>query len=472
MPNQEALEFNGVNASTGGPLHRALSLEEVTSLACGEDWDPQQIQELREKKERDDEDGYVLRFGLESNDLAQAGWGVIFTPEVSDKVREALKPLLDHRKSQAGEYYKELIYRPKERQYKFLARYGAGPGPADPENVPYYLLIVGSPEEIPFRFQYQLDVQYAVGRLHFDTVEEYAHYAENVVDVENENRKRPKSAAFFGVANRDDRATQRSCHDLTQPLVNHLEERVQDWGFESVLGEMATKDQLSKFLGGESTPAFLFTASHGVGFDLNDELQLSHQGALLCQDWPGPREWKKRVPPGFYMSADDIDDSADVTGLIAFHFACYGAGTPKCDQFTPHRKKKEHQQLAPHDFVAGLPRRLLAHPKGGALAVIGHVDRAWTYAFDWPQAVRTVDVDTLTAFESVFEALFEGHSVGAATEFFNQRYAELSSALTMETEEVKYGAEPDILSVSGLWTANNDARSYIVLGDPAVRLAV
>ena len=172
------------------------------------------------------------------------------------------------------------------------------------------------------------------------------------------------------------------------------------------------------------------------------------------------------IPEDFYFSADDVPDDAQIMGMMAFCFACYGAGTPRLDDFA-HQALQQQLAIAPHAFVVRLPQRILGHPQGGGLAMVGHVERAWGCSFVWERAG-----EQLAVFESALTRLLHGYPIGAAMEYFNQRYAELSAELSSELNEINYGRVVDEFSISSLWTANNDARSYVIIGDPAARLPV
>jgi hypothetical protein len=402
-------------------------------------------------------------------DLAQAGWGVIFaadeTPEKLDALREALKPLLDLRSEQTGgpplfrEYSGERGYKPNDTKRTFLNRHGIVAGPAVTAKMPYYLLIVGDPGTIPYEFQYQLDVERAVGRICFETIEEYERYASAVVAAETRAVPRRRRTAFFAPRNPGDSVSDVCVDRLASPLASWVGEHRPDWEVCQILGDEATKERLAQLLGGYEMPDFLFTASHGAVFNHADSRVLPHQGALMCRDWPGP-SFRGRFPTDFYFAGEDLDPAGNLGGLIAFLWACYSAGGPAMSDFA----LRGNVPVAPRSFLGSLPYGLLSHPRGSSLAVIGHVELVFIWSAEWPGVGAH-----LLEFEEMLRMLLEGYPVGAAMEPFGRRYAELATELCQELLDIHRGKAPSDETTFRLCVCH-DTRNYVVLGDPAVRL--
>jgi hypothetical protein len=463
---------NGIDATSGEYLLPPVEDRDVAEAAQA--LVPGQVADaaLRGRHHRVSERHYAPKHGVDGRDLAQAGWAVVAAADADPAVLTALRPLLEHRQRQAGAVaerrYRVLAgedgYRTGESKQDFQARFGVGPGPVDPDVLPYHLLLVGSPEEIPFDVQYQLDVQHSVGRLSFDSVDDYRRYAVSVLAAESSplDGAGSRRLCAFAPRNAGDPATDASVSHLATPLVEDLRASLGSWEIASLFDTDATKANLVSTLTGDQRPDVLFTASHGVGYPAGHAAQRAGQGALLCQDWPGPG--KGPVRPEHLFAATDVRAAPDLdlTGMVAVLFACFGAGTPVQDDFG--RARGERRTLSPTPFVAALPQALLGR-EGGALAVLGHVDRAWGCSFLWPGAGSQTEV-----FRSSLARLADGEPVGSALEYMGDRHAEIATELARALEMIELGKRADHELLARLWTAYADARNFVVLGDPAVRL--
>ncbi len=459
----------GIQAETGAPLPglRSADLDHIGS-------DPTMVR-VRALNAGASHLGITVE--ANADDLGSAGWAIVFASDMDpagrDAIKDALKPLLSKRKAEAGGLFRVFegpdgYDRNLDNSAEaWLNRHGAGNAVAvDPsQGVPYYVLLVGTPDQIPFSFQYELDVLYAVGRLCFENPEEYARYARNIVEFETGTAAQAKNLAIYCTKNDGDPAT-RILHDeiavpialgsgMQQPVGSAL-----GYGVQPLLGENATKSNLIALLKDGidgAAPAVIFSGSHGVAFKPDDPLQSEKQGAILTQDWGGGA-------PGAdeYFTGDDVPPDARLAGTIHFLFACYGAGCPVLDTFT-YGPDKQPRRIAAKSLVARLPQKLLL---AGAQAVIGHIDRAWAFSFR-----NSTGAAMTQNFRDPLVRILQTRRVGDALDVFDQRWTSLGNDLSqLMLKRMALPGDTFDKELANRWVARDDARNYVVLGDPAVRL--
>lgn len=477
---EEMIIANGIDGTTGNYLLPPSTLEQTVLLATSELLQNEQLGVLNGFSQQMNQPNLGASFEVDLTRTQEAGWGIVYHTDEDEAVKAALQPLVDHRlKCIANDkLVKVLEYKQGETVIQWLARHKVGVGDINPEKIPFYLLLIGSPTKIPFLFGHVLDAIYGVGRLYFDRLDRYKAYVESVISYETATSiPNSNSVCFFGPQHVGDGPTRLSAHSLVRPLagvdrgeigvVERLARTKYNLRYESryYTPEQSTKEILNSLFcpsKGDAIPTLLFTASHGVGWPLGDEHQIPAQGALLCQDFPGIGFGP--VKPEHYFSAADLTSDATVFGMVSFHFACYGVGTPKTDRFL-HKQGVLPPQIAPDSFFSALPQSLLGHPNGSALGVIGHVERAW------PSSIKTIHADSqLLPFENALSYILIGLPLGFALKDFNERYSGYSISLAALLEKKGFGVNIPDSDLASIWTSRNDAEAYVLFGDPGVVL--
>ncbi len=438
--------FNGVDADRGGHFRKPMLLSELRRRIKALD-----AQDLGRER--------ALVDWADPDDLSQAGWGVIIHEDEDPGILEALQPLLELRGAQAGKV-RHMVFTDADRKRgieaidSFFDRYGTPPGDVEPgaEMLPYYLMILGSPQRIPFGFQAELDITHASGRLWFEDGQAFARYAENLVAQEKDPISRCRELTLFGTDN-GDRITGLTSKYLVPPLAEKMAEIAPDsWRVKVIEPSKADKPTLAKMLAGPDAPALLFTAGHGA---VSSKRALDLQGALICAEWQGGK-----LKPEAYFSGADVLPEQDFRGTIPFFFACFSAGTPEYDSFA--EPGKEPWKWHDFPFIGDLPQALLGHPRG-PLAVIAHIDQAFQYSFLWNDNILGI-----AHFAGTYHRLMSGKRVGYAMEPFRRRYAAALASIKRARRRRQKMDDADIKR----WIGYQDARYYAVLGDPAVRLPV
>jgi hypothetical protein len=335
---------------------------------------------------------------------------------------------------------------------------------------PQYVLIVGGPEQVPFHFQSILDTVAKVGRVEFDTMDDLKTYVGKLIRIETAVEPIvTKEAILFATDAGLPDPTYFSRTYMAQPLADHIRN---DLGFTTheLIGDDATKTKLEAILNAKK-PALVYTASHGLGAtDKPIDFQKRYNGGICCQH-------KGSLTLDSLFVADDVPASEPfLEGSVFFHFACFGYGTPAESDYT-HWLEGVPEQYTEKDFVAALPKRLLAHPKG-PIAFIGHLDTAFLHGFADPAEPFTLDRwhNRIAPFKKAVDQLLGVQPSGLAMEDMNKRYSWCNAIITNTYDRQLRGKLEWTPTMEARfldnWITRGDAQNYMIFGDPAARLRI
>jgi len=423
------------------------------------------------------------------NDLRLQKWSLIVPKGAAgDRLLELVRPLITYRQEDLGAA-PQIYQVPPQMTVEDSLRWKREvyePGDTLPDGIPLYQLILGDLDQVSLALQQVQSHDGHVGRLAFRREDHYEAYVEKLIRNERAPAAASKGRALFHTVRDGTMATELGHRTLIEPGLAMARESM-DYGrfpakeiIESGAPFHPSPDELLR-LTSQGEPAVLFTLSHGEG---------SPKGGWASSHEQRARQGAMSFGRNSRLGAEDIANRSFLSGGVWFMFACFGAGTP--DDSAYYHWLENLQKVGRYQgqldailaslprgddrrpFIAALPQAALANPNG-PVAFIGHVDLAWSYSF---QEIRERVRKHPARFISVIQNLLKHDRVGTAfMDLLRYRDAVNSElAALYDGAAAQRAFDPTSPAAqthrSHLWMLRQDLAGYIILGDPAARLAL
>lgn len=447
-----------LNAFTGDDLEVSAALAPM-----GNRWGSKGVELDKQAPLAPDEEVSLTRW-----DHQDIGWGVVLadredvSPEDKARGTDApgpIRTLISERGNAPVLRYREDLGTRK------LARYFEDGGRQDPEigltpfgtgkgRLPLYLLICGSPTEIPWRLQYSLNRRHLAGRLDLPE-DRLANYVKAL------------RTGWAGMDSSGSRAVIWSVNydSMTQKMDTTIARRIHEamssddeLQITRLKGDAATREALLEALA--AAPSMIVTSSHGKTGPLGSAELMRHTLGL-------PVDANRAT-----LDPDTILAHWNPAGAVWYAQACCSAGS---DNGTAYVGLLKPDSLADRvtravgllgAAVAPLPTRLLGAAQP-LRAFIGHVEPT----FDWTLfASETGQYLTDALVGGIYPSLYRRNPLGLALDPHHRGVGDLYGKLADARDgidELVEGARDDATyyRLTAL-----DRQSLVILGDPTVVL--
>lgn len=331
------------------------------------------------------------------------------------------------------------------------------------ERPPHFVMMVGGPDRLPFHLQAALTGRASVGRIDLPELAALQAWADKVVDAETSAPRARREALLFATDDGPGSATGAVRSLIAQPFAEAVTGRF-GYALRALTAGEAHKDALLEALH-DARPALTLITGHGAAWRRGPlEERKARYGAVVCA---GGRFGE--APPSV-AAADLPADGPLLPGGVLFHLACFSAGTPQLSEYAPWMPSDVPRHLAQADFTAALPQALLARPDG-PLAVVGHLDLTWVR--DIGDVERPEDRQRARPVHHALAGILEGLPVGRAVTPLHLRFHEANYTITRALQLAQQAGgltEGAAEQLVNQWVRRNDARNFLILGDPGCRV--